>query len=289
MWQPLELRPIYLSLLTTKPIIYVLQQIIYNLYFHPLARFPGPFLHCVSRLTYFYKHVNGTLPFDLLDMHRKYGNIVRVAPDELSLSHPDAWNDVMGHKTGTEELMKAEWFYRPIEEMPRNIVSENRVQHGMLRRTLAHGFSDKGMREQEPIISGYVDLLIRKLRERSGKGKAPVIISDWYNFCTFDVIGDLAFGESFGCLESSDYHVWIKGIFAGGRIGTILQALSFVPRLKRGLMNLVPKKLRDEQEMHKQLTKAKMMRRIESGGDRPDLIGGLLKKKDDLVSACVKG
>jgi hypothetical protein len=31
---------------------------------------------------------------DMLEMHKRYGNIVRIAPDELAFSHPDAWQDI---------------------------------------------------------------------------------------------------------------------------------------------------------------------------------------------------
>jgi hypothetical protein len=128
-----------------------------------------------------------------------------------------------------------------------------------------------------------VDLLIQRLREGSRDGNS-VIISDWYNYTTFDIIGDLAFGEPFGCLEGSNYDAWIKSIFRSGQFGTILQTLSFYPSIKKALLSLVPKSMRDAQEQHKRLTKAKMLRRMERTEERDDLIEGLLKKKDELVS-----
>jgi cytochrome P450 len=222
----------------------------------------------------------------MLDLHKKYGNIVRVAPDELAFSHPEAWKDIMGHQKSSKEFEKAAWFYQPVESLPRHIVNEPREEHGRIRRQLAHGFSEKGMREQEPIIKQYVDLLIKKLREHSVKEGEPVTISDWYNYCTFDIIGDLAFGESFGCLEGSTYHAWIAGIFQSGRLGTILQALSFAPSVKKFLIGLAPKSAREAEQRHRELARVKMMKRIEQGHDRPDLIEGLLKKKDELVSVC---
>ena len=217
----------------------------------------------------------------MLDLHKKYGNIVRIAPDELAFSHPDAWKDIQGHKPG-EELTKAMWFYLPVESMPKHIVNESREEHGQLRSQLAHAFSEKGMREQEPLIKQYVDLLMKKLRDHSKAGN-PLVLSDWYNYCTFDIIGDLAFGEAFGCLEGSTYHAWIAGIFQSGRLGTILQMLSFVPSLKKFLLNLAPKSARDAKEKNDELTRAKMMRRIERGQERPDFMEKLLQKRDELA------
>ncbi|OKP00943.1 Isotrichodermin C-15 hydroxylase [Penicillium subrubescens] len=217
----------------------------------------------------------------MLELHKHYGDIVRIAPDELAFSHPDAWKDIMGHKKGEHELSKAAWFYQPIEELPRHIVNEEREEHGRLRRQMAHGFSEKSMRSQEPLIRSYVNLLIQRLRERS-RDENSVIISDWYNYTTFDIIGDLAFGEPFGSLEGSNYDAWIKSIFQSGQLGTIIQTLAFYPSIKKVLLSLVPKSMRNAQEQHNRLTKAKMLRRMERTEGRDDLIEGLLKKKDEL-------
>lgn len=254
---------------------------IYNVYFHPLNRFPGPVSHAISRIPYFYRAVRGTLPFDMLNLHERYGDIVRIAPDELAFSHPDAWKDIFGHKNGEPGMAKAAWFYRPLDE-PLHIVNEDTDEHRRLRRQMAHGFSEKSMRAQEPIIRKYVDLLLEKLHQSCRNGS--LVISDWYNFTTFDIIGDLAFGEPFGCLEGCSYDQWIKGIFKGAYLGSFMQALSFVPRLKSTLLLLVPKSMQESHQRHKELTKAKMLRRAAITEKRPDLIEGLLRNKDELVS-----
>jgi cytochrome P450 len=263
-------------------LVYLLTNAIYNIYFHPLRRFPGPVSHAISRIPYFYRACSGTLPFDMLSLHARYGDIVRIAPDELAFSHPDAWKDIMGHKNGLPEMAKADWFYRPLVDEPLHVVNEDNDQHKRLRRQLAYGFSDKGMKEQEGLIRGYVDILLGKLREMAGAGDA-ITISDWYNFTTFDIIGDLAFGQPFGCLEGSAYDRWIQSIFDTGHLGSYLQALTFYPWLRSAIMALVPQPVKDGAQRHKDLAKKKMLQRMAMPGDRADLIEGLLKKKDQLV------
>lgn len=253
------------------------------MYFHPLSRFPGPLAHKISRLAYVYRSIRGTLPFDMLEMHKRYGDIVRIAPDELAFSHPNAWQDIMGHQKGKHEFPKANWFYRPMEDQAGHVVNESRAQHGRLRRQMAHGFSEKAMRDQEPMIRGYVDILLERLHELCESG-TPVILSDWYNYATFDIIGDLAFGEPFGCLQGSNLDGWIKGIFDAGRFGIILQALSFYPSVKRVLLSMVPASMTEAREKHRRFTEQKMMRRMEKEEGRPDLIEGLLRKREELVS-----
>ena len=39
------------------------------------------------------------MPFALAELHARYGDVVRIAPDELSLIDPSAWKDLMApHK-----------------------------------------------------------------------------------------------------------------------------------------------------------------------------------------------
>ncbi|KAK5662523.1 hypothetical protein OQA88_8435 [Cercophora sp. LCS_1] len=260
--------------------LYITLQILYNLFLHPLRSYPGPLFMRATRLGYVLRHTRGTLPFDMLDLHKRYGPVVRIAPDELAFSSAAAWKDIMGHRVNAPEFEKNLKFYKPLDDMETDIVNAPRDEHGQLRRTMAHGFSDRSMREQQPIIKGYIDLLLRRLRENSKGGKAVDIMA-WYNFTTFDVIGDLAFGESFGCLENSAYHPWVKAIFALARAGTIFQSAAQWPWLLEGLMKLVPKSLFKEREHHMELTMEKLRRRMEGDKERPDLVEGLLKKREE--------
>jgi hypothetical protein len=75
------------------------------------------------------------------------------------------------------------------------------------RRNFSSAFSDKSLREQEPIMKKYFDLLILRLHENCAK---PINIVQWYNATTFDIVGDLLFGDPYGCLEESRLHVSMK-------------------------------------------------------------------------------
>jgi len=204
--------------------------------------------------------------------------VVRIAPDELAFADPAAWKDVMG-----SEFEKWPKFYRPVAGLgTTDIVFSSRQEHGLLRRQLAHGFSDRSMREQQPLIGQHINLLMQRLREKCGNGTEALNLADWYNFTTFDVIGDLAFGESFGCLENSDYHPWVKAIFELGFVGTFFQAACHYPLLQSLILSLVPKSAMKRREQHLEFTRAKLRKRMDLGQDRPDLIESLLKKKDEL-------
>ncbi|KAH7041423.1 cytochrome P450 [Microdochium trichocladiopsis] len=261
---------------------FIVAKLAYNIWLHPLSRFPGPLYMRATRLGYIFHSLRGTLPFDMLAIHKQYGDVVRIAPNELAFATVSAWQDIQGHRTkGQAEFQKSEAFYRPIKDRPIDIINADREEHGMLRRTLANGFSDKGLREQQPLITKYIDLLVQRLHENCQGGEALVDICQWYNWTTFDVIGDLAFGEPFGCLETSSDHPWVSLFFKMARAGTALQALSIFPALRDALLTLVPSSIRDEATKHEIMVHAKLQRRMEGGKERPDLINGLIARKEE--------
>ncbi|KAL1854027.1 hypothetical protein VTK73DRAFT_8826 [Phialemonium thermophilum] len=295
-------------------------RVIYNLYFHPLASYPGPLLNRATRLVYCYRLVTGRLSLDVRDYHERYGPVVRIAPNELSFACAAAWKDIYGHRIGphgtTSELPKNPDFYLLKGQEP-GILATNRENHAMLRRQLAHGFSDRGLRAQESLIGAYVDLLIQRLRERAvrkpgtdarfvrgqvkdGKDEemgsdAPLLsglagsdapapprfdMTQWYNWTTFDIIGDLAFGEPFGCLENATYHPWVLTVN-----NTMLRMASQNAVKYMGLGWLIPLLLKfviTSRREHIARTDEKLKRRMQLSFERPDLIEGLLKKKDEM-------
>ncbi|KAL0933736.1 cytochrome p450 [Colletotrichum truncatum] len=261
---------------------YTFGYLFYNLYLHPLRKYPGPLWMRATRIPFCYQLLTGTLPYDMLDLHNRYGPVVRIAPDELAFHDSRAWKDIMGHRSqGGAEMDKSQKFYRAVPGAPSDIVNAPREEHSTLRRSLAHGFSERSMRDQEPIIKKYIDLLFQRLHEHGDNGAKPLDLAAWYNYTTFDVIGDLAFGEPFGCLDGSDYHPWVKAIFQMARLGTVLQLATHYPFIGKLMMAMVPAKAIRERQVHEDFTKAKLQRRMELGQDRPDLIEGFLKKKDD--------
>lgn len=146
-------------------IVYCLYHIIYNLYFHELRSYPGPLLARATSLPWIFYQVRGRLPHILKVWHDKYGTAIRVSPNALSYTDSQAWFDIHGHKVGDRG-----WFERDPAVYPQlpgrapSILLSSEQDHGRFRRSLSHAFSDKELRNQEPLIQSYVDLMITKLK-----------------------------------------------------------------------------------------------------------------------------
>ncbi|KAI0181453.1 putative cytochrome P450 [Hypoxylon sp. FL1284] len=222
----------YVVLVAALAVAYEVTTLIYNLYFHPLRGFPGPKLHGASRLPWALRHAVGYQAFHTQKLHDKYGPIVRIGPGHLSFTDPRAWKDIYGHRVGADassaEMSKSRVFNKVLRKVPTSIVNADREEHSMFRRALSHGFSDNAMRQQEPLIGQYIDLLIKRLHEECGEGNTKLNVEAWYNWTTFDIVGDLVFGQSFQCLENVNYHPWVDFIFKSVRFGSVMVAMTYV-------------------------------------------------------------
>ena len=203
----------------------------YNLYFHSLSRYPGPKLWAASRLPHELAYVRGRIIHDLAALHKQYGDVVRVTPTGLSFINAEAGLDIYARKPGQLEFRKDELRYTKYLYIngSQEILTTDEKDHPRLRRVLAHAFSDKEIREQEPLVRKHVDVLIRRLNEHSATG--IVNLSKWLTWTTFDIIGDLAFGEPFGCLETGNYHLWVSLIFDTVQAVSVMGAIKQFPWL----------------------------------------------------------
>ena len=159
--------------------IYSCAQIVYNLYFHPLTKFPGPKLRAATFIPYCWDIWTGNADSNAKDLHMKYGDTVRINPCHLSFTTAQAWKDIYGHRPGKSQLQKDPHFYIKLEDVS-DIVNSNNEDHSRFRRLLAHAFSEQAMREQEPLITTYFNLLIQKLHEQvEGPNNGKVDMVKW--------------------------------------------------------------------------------------------------------------
>ena len=228
----------------------------------------------------------GNLVHDVQKIHQKYGDIVRIAPNEISFAKGEAWRDIFAHRPGHLPFPKNPiWWSRPPGQVDSLVSVPDEENHARMRGLLNHGFTESALRAQEPLIQHYVDLLIERLHERAtdpqtqGLG-AVVDIVAWYNYTTFDIVGDLGFGEPFNCLRDSSYHPWVALIFTHFKATAFTAAVNFFPILEYILMKCLPKSVLKKQEDHFNLAAEKTQRRLNLETQRDDLMSHVIKHND---------
>ncbi|KAI4134020.1 MAG: hypothetical protein LQ341_006092 [Variospora aurantia] len=257
-------------------------QAIYNLYFHPLSKFPGPKLWAASRLPFIYCMFTGTLVKREREIHQKYGEIVRLAPDEVSFANEQAWTDIYTARRGHKRTKRDRAYYLAPNDQADNIITTNDAKFHLRARTLlSNSFTEDALRAQHTLINGHADTMVSQIhalvgQDRSGKG-AMVNMTDWLNFFTMDVIGDLAFGESFGCLKSGEYHSWVRTLFSYLKGMSLAAAPRYYPTTEFLFEKLIPKSVIEGQRRHTEYAHAKINRRLDMKTDRPDFVTPFMK------------
>jgi cytochrome P450 len=154
---------------------------------------------------------------------------------------------------------------------PGTMTMADDTNHLRIRRSLAPAFSQKALLEQESIIQGIVDLMLDQLQQRARKGLTSDLRA-WHNYATFDLIGDLAFGETFGCLKTSQFHEWVKMVLDYFYVAILLQVAHRFRPLNRLLAMMLPASLVEKKEKHTRMALEKVRARTSTTVDRSDFI-----------------
>lgn len=198
-----------------------------------------------------------------------------------------------------------------VEKIPgaSNLTMASEADHPRQRRALAHAFSKKALMEQEEILLGYVRKLVLRLRELAQADKPANLVS-WFCFCTFDIIGDLSFGEPFGCLEEGTYQKpfffsfnldrpadvekmlgegsaparWVVLIYESIKSGAIEQATRRFAqagsRFQQLLLWCCPAAIRERRVRHLNNSREKTIRRMNVKTDHRDFLWYIMNQRE---------
>jgi cytochrome P450 len=214
-------------------------------------------------------------------LHCKYGDVVRVAPDELSFATPEALQDIYANTPGRPAFPKGPYWNGTIKGQPTMVLNAlNQSDHARMRKNVASALTEKAIQAREALIEQYATKMICCLEQVVSKTEYGTVvdITRWLNFTAFDLIGELGFGESFNCLESNEFHAWAFQILATFKAVACAASLRYYPYLDWLLRPAIPKSVWETQKHHFQLAVDKLQRRLRLQKERQGLdVIGMLK------------
>ncbi|KAH6879524.1 benzoate 4-monooxygenase cytochrome P450 [Thelonectria olida] len=178
--------------------------LVYRMAFHRLNTFPGPFVARLSNLfgtSLWLK--NYQVYNEIQKLHNKYGDYVRVGPSELSIADPKAFRMIHSNNS---PCVKGPW-YNVLQPMVSLQMIRNKQEHSRRRKIWDKALNTKALRDYEPRVTLYTSQLLSQVEKMEGK---PFNVTKWFNFYTFDIMGDLAFGRSFDMLKSAVTHYYME-------------------------------------------------------------------------------
>ncbi|KAF2733856.1 cytochrome P450 [Polyplosphaeria fusca] len=233
--------------------VYTVLWILYCRTLHPLARVPGPFWASITRVWYIYRIYRGDGELVERALHRKYGPLIRIAPNEVSSSDPAAVPEIYRNHN---PLQKTDFYSvwssgNTFSEQSDLFTCLDENEHKEKRKTITTVYSLSNVVKNEENIQQCTLLLLQKL-EKLAKRRQPFDIGEWLHWYAFDVIGKLTFGSMFGFLErEEDHHSFIGALDAllpitaiSGTAPTyyrpVLMSAAFsIPSIRRGLAGMV--------------------------------------------------
>lgn len=166
----------------------------------PLKSIPGPWASLFTNRQLKSAVTGGKRIFYIDSLHKKYGPVVRISPDEVAISDIEAFRQIHAVSGG---YTKGD-FYTKLTNFPVHSVFTLRdaKSHGVRRRLFAKGFSKTYVREHfEDIVREKIQLAVDKIVEDGASHNGIVDVFKWWSLMGADIVGCLGFGESFGLLE----------------------------------------------------------------------------------------
>jgi cytochrome P450 len=212
----------------------------------------------ILQALYSWNFMRGRQPYRQLELHAKYGPVVRIAPNELSFNTSSSWRDIYGVRKNVEPFIKSEFYDGGnFAAEALSIVSERDPKnHAEMRKYLSSAFSDRSLRAQEPLVAEAVDRFVDKIGQ-AGRAPQGTDLVMWYNLTTFDIIGSLAFGQDFGGVESGTQHFWVSIVTKSLRLGALADCFRRFPMLAAVFQKLFSRlidKLMEDNRKHQKFT-----------------------------------
>ncbi|KAF2107470.1 putative benzoate 4-monooxygenase cytochrome P450 [Lophiotrema nucula] len=169
--------------------------------FHPLAKYPGPFLASLTDLWQVSEFLSLKQPYNLTELHEKYGQFVRYGPDKLSTTAEDVIPIL--YQKGGRMFPKTEFYDAYGAAHPNVFGMRDEPMHSIRRRHMSHSFSITSVKKMEPYLDENITILKNRLSRYCNTGEA-FDLKRLFHFYVIDVLGELAFAQSFGVQEADD-------------------------------------------------------------------------------------
>ena len=144
-------------------LVYWLAIIIYNRFFHPLRKFPGPFLGSITNWYYVFAIRFGRGDLYMRTAHEKYGPVIRLTPNMLQFAKAEAIHTIYSAKN---VMAKSKWYdtFDPHLSKRKDLFSEqDEKMASQRRRIVAHLYTQAAVLQYEPCIQRVIDLFVERM------------------------------------------------------------------------------------------------------------------------------
>ncbi|KAF2753440.1 flavonoid 3',5'-hydroxylase [Pseudovirgaria hyperparasitica] len=192
-WQVLTLQNVLLVLFLLL-LLSVAYQVVYNRFFHPLSKFPGPYWASVTRLYTVYHSIVGDAHLNEYEAVKKYGPVVRMSPSLLLIRDATMLPEVY-HRYANRSPFYLKNMLGKGESI---LTTRDWRQHAQLRRVAGGAYAFSNIKKMEPIFDANISRWTKKMHTDFAVTGREFDFAPWAAYMTNDVLSDVGFGGSFG-------------------------------------------------------------------------------------------
>ena len=182
----------------TTLLVLISTRCVYRTRFHSLAHVPGPLLAKCSSLWLYYHAYIGDETTAVHQLHKTYGPVVRVAPNDVDISDGDAIAPIYIDKGG---LLKSACYGNFDIDGHASIFSTLSSAHRAPRaKAVVSMFSTASIRSGSDLIYECVDKFVARLRAEANTGQ-PVDVLNLSRGLATDAVSSYLFGNSYRGIE----------------------------------------------------------------------------------------
>ncbi|EGE84113.1 benzoate 4-monooxygenase cytochrome P450, variant 2 [Blastomyces dermatitidis ATCC 18188] len=265
---------------------------IYRLTLHPLAKYPGPFFCKLSDWPTLFSASSGNRHLQEWKAHQKYGPIVRIGPNTISINSVTGFKAIHGSRLSN--VRKSDW-YLTVEGAigtPMTQTILDRQKHAFHRRVLDIALSETALKSVEHMIVENIQAWCTHLAEgisEPGDWSSPKNMAEWATYLSYDIMGDLTFGKKFHCMDSGEHRFVPPLILNATKMVYLIGLSPLAPfvRLFLGspIMNVIGGQMARDNLRYNKYAASQMKQRITAETDdskpsRKDLAHFLLNARD---------
>ncbi|KAG8625266.1 hypothetical protein KVT40_007017 [Elsinoe batatas] len=200
----------------------LLSLVIYNKFGTGISHVPGPWLASLSDLWRYMIARTYRPERTHIELHEKYGPVVRLGPKSVSVSDPAALQTIYAPNAG---FVKSP-FYRVQQTLSMGrplltlFTTLDEVAHARLRRAVSNAYAMSTLVQFEPLVDSTTSAFLKQLSKRFSHDPDSVLdFGAWLQYYAFDVVGELTFSKRLGFVDG--------GKDVEGVIGSIEQMLDY--------------------------------------------------------------
>ncbi|KAK8131617.1 cytochrome P450 4A5 [Apiospora sp. TS-2023a] len=170
----------------------------------------------IGRITDWYSVIRsaaGDRHIHFLELHKKHGPFVRFGPNRVSVNTAEGLAKIYGIKANTQKS-KYYHVFNDVFKGDSSLTTVDQELHARKKRVVSSALSESSVRAMEGIVLRNIRKFTEHLtdlpsdpssdpNERKGWG-SPRNMTDWADYLSFDIMGDICFSGPFEMLDKPD-------------------------------------------------------------------------------------